>query len=99
MTDEVMGSCQPGDVNQPGYLRKAVETLRARFSSIRVETSMADRDTALSVRFVGDAGSVQERQLLASSLAECLPPALSILGIKPEEKHGGEETASANQAS
>jgi len=98
MTDEVMASCQPGDVNQPGYLRKAIEILRVRLSSVRVETLMADRDTALSVRFLGDAGSLQERQLLVSSLAECLPPALSILGIKPEQKHG-DEAASTNKAS
>ena len=99
MTDEVVESCQQrGDIRS-GSLQKVVETLRARFSSIRVETWVADSDTALSVRFLGDGANLQERQLLLNSLAECLPPALSILGIRPEKKQDGEEETSSNGAS
>jgi len=99
MTDEVIGSYQQRDTNQPGSLRKAVETLRARLSSVRVETLVADGDTALSVRFLGDGANLQERQLLVSSLAAWLSPALSILGIKPEQKQGSEEVTRSNNAS
>lgn len=94
MTDEVKGNNQQRDNNQPANLRKAVEILRPRFSSVRVETSVADNDTSLSVRFLGDGANLQERQLLVSNLAECLPPALSILGIRPE--HSGEEATSSD---
>ncbi len=87
-----------GDI-QPGNLQKTVEILRTRFSSIRVETWVEDSDTALSVRFLGDGANLQERQLLLNSLAECLPPALSILGIRPEKKRDGEEATSSNGAS
>jgi hypothetical protein len=97
MTEEAMESCQQSGETHPGDLKKAVEILRKRFSSVRVETSVADSDTALRVRFVGDIANLQERQLLVNNLAECLPPALSILGIRPEQ--GGEEAASANNAS
>ena len=97
MTDEIIGSYQQSDTNQPGSLRKVVEILRARFSSVRIETSVADNDTALNVRFLGDGANLQERQLLVSNLAEYLPPALSILGIRPEQS--GEDTARSNNAS
>lgn len=99
MTDKEKGSYQQRATNQPTSLKKAVEIFRGRFSSIRVETLLADSGTALSVRFVGDGANLKERQLLVSSLAECLPPALSILGIGPEQKHGGEGATRNNNAS
>jgi len=99
MTDEKVEGPQDGHANQPGSLKAAVETLRARFSSVTVETLVADSDTALSVRFLGDGANLQERQLLVSSLAQHLPPALSVLGIRPEQKQGSEKASSSNTLS
>lgn len=86
MTEAVIKRYQEGDINQSMRLREVAEILRARFSSVSVVTSMADNDTALSVRFVGDAANLAERKMLVSSLAECLPPALSVLGVKREKR-------------
>lgn len=99
MTDHVVESCKQTGDNQPRSLHKAVETVRARFSSVTVGTSVADNDTALAVRFLGGAENLRERQLLVNSLAECLPQALSLLGISPEHKHGGGEATRHKTAS
>lgn len=69
-------------------LRQAVETVRERFSSVRLETRMVDGDTAVSVRFIGDTGNLSERQFLVSQLVEYLPPTLSLLGVKQEPQSG-----------
>ena len=86
MTEAAIKRHQKGGINQSRRLREVAEILRARFSSVSVVTSMADNDTALSVRFVGDTENLTERKMLVSSLVECLPPALSILGVKPEKR-------------
>ena len=99
MTEAAVKRYQKGGINQSRGLREVAEILRARFSSVSVVTSMADNDTALSVRFVGDTDNLTERKVLVSSLAECLPPALSILGIRPEKKRDGEAATSSNGAS
>ena len=99
MNDEAMESYQKQNDHQPGSLQKAVETLRTCFSSVRVETLVMDGDTSLSVRFLGDRANLEERQLLVTNLAECLPPALSILGISPEQKQDGEIKTPDNNAS
>jgi len=78
---------------QPISLRQAVETLRARLSSVHVETVTADGDTALNVRFLGDGTNLEERRLLVKNLAYYLPSALSIIGVKPEP-----EQSSANDS-
>jgi hypothetical protein len=96
MTEEAMESCQESGETHPCNLRKVAEILRNRFSSVRVETSVADSDTALRVRFVGDVANLAERQMLVSSLAECLPPALSILGVRPEQEHCDQEAVGSN---
>ena len=93
MTEEAMVSCQQSSETHPGNLRKVAEILRERFSSVRVETAVEDSDTALRVRFVGDVANLAERRMLVNSLAECLPPALSIIGVRLEQEHGGQETA------
>ncbi len=98
MPDEVVKNCQQKGADQPGNLREAVDTLKARFSSVRVETLVANGDTSLSVRFLGDGVNLEERQLLVTSLAQCLPPALSILGIGAERKHCDEDEAHSNNA-
>ena len=90
MNDETMESYQKQNDHQPESLNKAVETLRTCFSSVRVQTLVMDGDTALSIRFLGDQANLEDRQLLVTNLAECLPPALSILGISPEQKQDGE---------
>ncbi|MFC1910992.1 hypothetical protein ACFLXC_06970 [Chloroflexota bacterium] len=64
-----------------GNLQETVQILRERFSSVSVETQIAQNGTALNVRFVGDGTNLPERQALASSLAQWLPPALSVIGI------------------
>ena len=99
MPDEVVENCQQKDADQPGNLRKAVDTLKARFSSVRVETLVANGDTALSVRFLGDGVNLEERQLLVTSLAQCLPSALSILGIGKEPKRDNEDVTRSSNAS
>jgi hypothetical protein len=99
MPDEVVKNCQQKDADQPGNLRKAVDTLKARFSSVRVETLVANGDTALSVRFLGDGVNLEERQLLVTSLAQCLPSALSILGIGKEPKRDNEDVTRSSNAS
>jgi hypothetical protein len=99
MTDEVAENCQQKDADQPGNLRKAVDTLKARFSSVRVETLVVNGDTALSVRFLGDGVNLEERQLLVTSLAQCLPSALSILGIGKEPKRDNEDVTRSSNAS
>jgi hypothetical protein len=90
MNDEAMESYQTQNNHQPESLKKAVKTLRTCFSSVRVQTLVMDGDTALSIRFLGDQANLEDRQLLVTNLAECLPPALSILGISPEQKQDGE---------
>jgi hypothetical protein len=90
MNDEAMESYQTQNNHQPESLKKAVETLRTCFSSVRVQTLVMDGDTALSIRFLGDQANLEDRQLLVTNLAECLPPALSILGISTEQKQDGE---------
>jgi len=86
MTEVAIKRYQEGDINQSSSLREVAETLKDRFSSVSIVTSMADNDTILSVRFMGDTENLTERKLLVSSLAEYLPLALSILGVKPEKK-------------
>lgn len=87
MDDEVAGDTQVLD------LRKAVDMVRERFSSIRLETRIEDGETALSVRFIGDAGNLSERQLLVSQLVHHLPPTLSLLGVKQEQQPSESEAA------
>ena len=99
MTNEVVENCQRKDADQPGNLRKAVATVKARFSSVRVETLVANGDTSLSVRFLGDGVNLEERQLLVTSLAQCLPSALSILGIGKEPKRDNEDVTRSSNAS
>jgi hypothetical protein len=99
MNDEVKEMQESQDGNGSGSLKKAVDTLRAHFSSVRVETSVLDGDTALNVRLLGDGENFEERRLLVTNLAECLPPALSILGISPEPKQDGEKKVLGNSAS
>lgn len=91
MDDEITETRQGQNDHQSGSLKKAVETLRTHFLSVKVETLVVDDDTSLSVRFLGDQANLEERRLLVTNLAECLPPALSILGISPEQKHDGEK--------
>ena len=99
MNDQVKEMDESQDGHEAGSLKKAVGTLRAHFSSVRVETSVLDGDTALNVRFLGDGENFEERRLLVTNLAECLPPALSILGISPEPKQDGEKKVLGNSAS
>jgi hypothetical protein len=93
-----MQNCEQGDEIMPANLRGAVEVLRARLSSVRLETMMADSDTALSVRFLGDGTNLEERRLLAKNLAHYLPPTLSIIGIGPEQEHGNKDGKSGSSA-
>jgi hypothetical protein len=79
-------------------LREAMEVLRARFSSVRVKTQLAESDTVLSVRFLGNASNLEERQMLVSELAKYLPPALSIMGVEVEQKQDEEMAGSSDQA-
>jgi len=74
-------------------LRKAVEIVRERFSSIRLETRIEDGETALSVRLIGDAGNLNERQVLVSQLVRYLPPALSLIGVKQGKQPSESEAA------
>ena len=85
MDDEmIIGRQQRNDV-MPGNLQEAAQALRERFSSVSVETLIAQNGTVLSVRFVGDGTNLPERQALTSSLAQWLPPALSVIGIRPDK--------------
>jgi len=86
------------DKMQPATLQEGVETLRARLSSVRLETLTADSDTALSVRFLGDAANLEERRLLVENLAHYLPPALSIIGVKTGQEPGNENNNDSNAA-
>lgn len=97
MAEERMEN-QQGDEIQPVTLQKAVETLRTRLSSVRIETLMADSDTALNVRFLGDGANLEERRLLVKNLAHYLPPALSIIGVKPEQGQSNENNRGSNAA-
>ena len=99
MGDEMTENCQKQKDHQSGGLKQAVETLRTRFSSVKVETSVVDDDTALNVRFLGDQANIEERHLLVTNLAQCLPPALSILGISAEQKQCGEKETLGKDAS
>jgi hypothetical protein len=99
MNDEAMGPYEKQNDHEPGCLKKAMETLRTHFSSVRVEASVLGGDTALSLRFLGDQANLEERRLLVTNLAECLPPALSILGISPEPKQDGEKKTLGNEPS
>lgn len=74
-------------------LRRAVELVRERCSSIRLETRVEDDETALRVCFLGDEGSLKERQVLVSQLVRYLPPALSLLGVKQGQQSGESEAA------
>jgi len=78
------------DKAQPATLQEGVERLRSHLSSVRLETLAADSDTALSVRFLGDAANLEERQLLVKNLAHYLPPALSIIGVKTGQEEDNE---------
>jgi hypothetical protein len=60
---------------------------------------VANGDTALSVRFLGNGVNLEERQLLVTSLAQCLPSALSILGIGKEPKRDNEDVTRSSNAS
>ena len=62
----VSGDQQSGDI-RPISLREAIEVLRAHFSSVRLETHLAESRTALSVHFIGDASNIEDRQLPATS--------------------------------
>jgi hypothetical protein len=95
--NEVSGDQQSGDTKLVN-LREAIEVLRARLSSVRVETHLAESHTALSVRFLGNASNLEERQLLVSQLASYLPPALSIMGVQVEQKQDEEMAGSSDQA-
>jgi hypothetical protein len=75
-----------GDEMSSGALQRTVEALRARLSSVRVQTSVSDSGTALSIRFYGDEENLGVRQILTNSIAHFLPPTLFIIGIKPEQK-------------
>jgi len=86
------------DKVQPATLQEGVETLRSRLSSVRLETLAADSDTALSVRFLGDAANLEERQLLVKNLAHYLPPALSIIGVKTGQGQSIENNGESNAA-
>ena len=86
------------DKMQPATLQEEVETLRARLSSVRLETLTADSDTALSVRFLGDAANLEERRLLVKNLAHYLPPALSIIGVKAGQEQSIENNGESNAA-
>ncbi len=99
MNDEVKEPHEKQNDHKPGSLKKAMETLRTHFSSVRVEASILDSDTALSLRFLGDQANLEERRLLVTNLAECLPPALSILGISHETKQDGEKKTLGNEPS
>lgn len=81
MTEERVEK-QQADKIQPANLQEAVETLRTRLSSVRIETLTTDSDTAVSIRFLGDGANLEERRLLVKNLAHYLPPALSIIGVK-----------------
>jgi hypothetical protein len=94
--DQAIGAYQSGDDTPSGNLHKAVEILRERLSSVRVETLMADSDTALNVRFLGDGANLEERRLLVKNLAHYLPPALSIIGIEPEPDYGNKDRKSGS---
>ena len=96
MSEGVVESHQQGDTGQPLNLQEAVEVLRARLSSVRVKVVAKEGDSALSVHFLGDRANMAERRLLTSSLAEYLPPALSVLGIGSEKERGDEEALSEN---
>lgn len=67
-------------------LRQAVEIVKDRFSSIQLETRIEDDETAVSVRLIGDAGNLNERQALVSQIVRYLPPALSLLGVKQKQQ-------------
>jgi len=86
------------DKAQPATLQEGMETLRSRLSSVRLETLAADSDTALSVRFLGDAANLEERQLLVKNLAYYLPPALSIIGVKTGQEQSIENNGESNAA-
>lgn len=91
MTEEQVDK-QRANKMQPANLQEAVEMLRGRLSSVRMETMTADSDTAIKVRFVGDGTNLEERQLLVKNLTHYLPPTLSIIGVKT-----GEERSSGNR--
>ena len=97
MTEERVEN-QQADKMQPVTLQKGVETLRARLSSVRLETLPADSDTALNVRFLGDAANLEERRLLVKNLAYYLPPALSIIGVKTGQEQSIENNSESNAA-
>ena len=97
MTEERVENRQADKV-QTVTLQDGVETLRARLSSVRLETMTADSDTALSVRFLGDEANLEERQLLVKNLAHYLPPALSIIGVKTGQEPANENNGDSNAA-
>lgn len=97
MTEERVEKQQAGKI-QPANLHEAVETLRTRLSSVRLETLTADSDTALNVRFVGDGTNLEERRLLVKNLAHYLPPALSIIGVKTGQEQSNENNRDSNTA-
>ena len=90
MTEEQVDKQQANKM-QPSNLQEAVEMLRGRLSSVRMETMTADSDTALNVRFVGDGTNLEDRQLLVKNLAHYLPPTLSIIGVKTGQEQRSEK--------
>jgi hypothetical protein len=90
MTEEAIQNYEQDDATKPSNLREAVEVLRERFLSIRVETAMGESDTAVSVRFLGDEANLEERRLLVKNLVHYLPPALSIIGVKTGQEQDNE---------
>jgi len=84
MKEESTGSCPQGNGIPPGGLQEAVQVLRTCFSTVRVKTWLAEDGTAIGVRLQGSEDDLGVRRLVAYNLAQCLPPALSVIGIKPE---------------
>jgi hypothetical protein len=97
MTEERVES-RHADKMQPLTLQEGVEMLRARLSSVRLETLEVESDTALNVRFLGDVANLEERQLLVKNLARYLPPTLSIIGVKTDPEPGAENNGDSNAA-
>jgi hypothetical protein len=96
MTEEVAETDHQEEADQPLDLEAAVERLREHFSSVRVQVQADEGNSALSVRFIGNQASMPQRKLLTNSLAESLPPALSILGIGSDKEPGNAETSSGD---
>jgi len=97
MANDAAKSLKQGDSNEAGNLRKAVETLRVRFSSINIETSVTDDGTALWIGLLGDEANLQDRQFLIRSFAEAVPQGFSVIGVI-EHNQRSEETKPEDKA-